>query len=342
MDWKWLYNGSSHIIYNFCHIFCDYQIEEYVIVGACGTHGWYKIYLYIMGDTRCTYILWVIQDVLIFYGWYKMYLYIVGDTRCTYILWVIQDVLIYYGWYKMYLYIMGDTRCTYILWVIQHVLIYYGWYNMYLHIMGDTRCTCILWVIQDVLIFYGWYKMYLYIVGNTRCTYILWVIQDVLIFYGWYKMYLYIMGNTKCNYIFMVGKYERDKSLDRPRHTWDKNIKVDRIEIHRGMSNYFIWLSTGTSVMIFYTLLFQIQCWTIRIIQPTRCNIFTSLLLDIYVWLNMFRASPRPSSGAYNCTRSLWFYRWKEAAGALLVVVWQVPARPRPTTLQPLLIIMGG
>jgi len=25
------------------------------------------------------------------------------------------------------------------------------------------------------------------------------------------------------------------------------------------------------------------------------------------VWLNMFRASSRPSSGAYNCTRSLWF-----------------------------------
>jgi len=61
---------------------------------------------------------------------------------------------------------------------------------------------------------------------------------------------------------------------------------------------------------------------TIQIIQPTRCNSFTSLLFDVYVWLDMFRASPRPSSGAYNCTRSLWFYRWREAAGALLVVVW--------------------
>jgi len=29
-----------------------------------------------------------------------------------------------------------------------------------------------------------------------------------------------------------------------------------------------------------------------------------------------------PSSGAYNRTRSLWFYHWKEAAGALLVMVW--------------------
>jgi hypothetical protein len=42
---------------------------------------------------------------------------------------------------------------------------------------------------------------------------------------------------------------------------------------------------------------------------------------DVYVWLNMFRAPLRPSSGAYNCTRSLWFYRWRVAVGALLVVV---------------------
>ena len=51
---------------------------------------------------------------------------------------------------------------------------------------------------------------------------------------------------------------------------------------------------------------------------------FHNLLLDVYVWLNMFRVSPRPSSGAYNCIRNLWFYRWRAAAGALLVVVWQV------------------
>jgi len=37
---------------------------------------------------------------------------------------------------------------------------------------------------------------------------------------------------------------------------------------------------------------------TIQINQPTRCNIFSSLLLDVYVQLNMFRASSRPSSGA--------------------------------------------
>jgi hypothetical protein len=64
----------------------------------------------------------------------------------------------------------------------------------------------------------------------------------------------------------------------------------------------------------------------IQMIQPTRCNSFTSLLLDVYVWLNMFRASPLPSSGAYNCTRSVWFNH-----------CWSWSARPQPTTLQPLL-----
>jgi len=37
---------------------------------------------------------------------------------------------------------------------------------------------------------------------------------------------------------------------------------------------------------------------SIPINQPTRCNNFLSLLLDLYVRLNMFRASSRPSSGA--------------------------------------------
>jgi len=36
---------------------------------------------------------------------------------------------------------------------------------------------------------------------------------------------------------------------------------------------------------------------TIAINQQTRCNNFPSLLLEVYVQLNMFRASSRPSSG---------------------------------------------
>jgi hypothetical protein len=37
---------------------------------------------------------------------------------------------------------------------------------------------------------------------------------------------------------------------------------------------------------------------TIQINQPTRYNNFSSLLLDVYLQLNMFRVSSRPLSGA--------------------------------------------
>jgi hypothetical protein len=51
------------------------------------------------------------------------------------------------------------------------------------------------------------------------------------------------------------------------------------------------------------------------------------------MWLNMFQASLRPSSGAYICTRSLWFNRWRAAAGALLVVVCQTTTNNGPTAV---------
>jgi len=39
-------------------------------------------------------------------------------------------------------------------------------------------------------------------------------------------------------------------------------------------------------------------CINNQLNQPTRCSNFSSLLLDVYVQLNMFRASSRPLSGA--------------------------------------------
>jgi len=64
---------------------------------------------------------------------------------------------------------------------------------------------------------------------------------------------------------------------------------------------------------------------TIQINQPTRCNSFTSLLVDVYVWLNMFRPFLRLSSAAYNFISSFWFYRWSVVVGALLVVSADAP-----------------
>jgi hypothetical protein len=45
-----------------------------------------------------------------------------------------------------------------------------------------------------------------------------------------------------------------------------------------------------------FTLTERVRSFQIN--QPTRCKNFSSLLLDVYVQLNMFRASSRLSSGA--------------------------------------------
>jgi hypothetical protein len=70
----------------------------------------------------------------------------------------------------------------------------------------------------------------------------------------------------------------------------------------------------------------------IQINQPIRRNSFTSLLLDVYVSLNMFWALPRPSSGAYKCISSPWFYRWSVVVAALLVVFCQTTTNKAATT----------
>jgi hypothetical protein len=79
-------------------------------------------------------------------------------------------------------------------------------------------------------------------------------------------------------------------------------------------------------VSYFCRTLYMGTWYIIQINWPNRCSSFTSLLLDVYVSLNMFRAPPHPSSGAYNCTNSLWFYRWNVLVAALLVVMMHGPA----------------
>jgi len=42
----------------------------------------------------------------------------------------------------------------------------------------------------------------------------------------------------------------------------------------------------------------SVHSQTIQINQPTRCNNFSNLVLEVYVQLNMFQAFSRPSLGA--------------------------------------------
>jgi len=85
----------------------------------------------------------------------------------------------------------------------------------------------------------------------------------------------------------------------------------------------------GSETLVTMLLSGQMVNHTIQINYPTRCNSFTSLLLDVYVSLNMFQAPPHPSSGAYNCITSLWFYGWSVGGTS---VVGRGLVRPRPTT----------
>jgi len=87
-----------------------------------------------------------------------------------------------------------------------------------------------------------------------------------------------------------------------------------------------------TTIMIYEVRKF-VHYHTIQINQITRCNNFISLLFDVYVWLNMFRAPLCPSSRAFNRTNNLWFYRWRVAVAALLVMVCQTTTNNAATTI---------
>jgi hypothetical protein len=68
---------------------------------------------------------------------------------------------------------------------------------------------------------------------------------------------------------------------------------------------------------------------TFQINQPTRCNDISSLLLDVYLQLNMFRASSRSSSGAQQLQLQFLVYLRSVVIAVLLVVVGPTG---RPTT----------
>jgi len=42
------------------------------------------------------------------------------------------------------------------------------------------------------------------------------------------------MGERRCVYRVLVGKPERKRSLERPRHRWEDNIKMDLQEVGCG------------------------------------------------------------------------------------------------------------
>jgi hypothetical protein len=64
------------------------------------------------------------------------------------------------------------------------------------------------------------------------------------------------------------------------------------------ITNFRFFFNIRNALMEFEKLMKSVHHHTIQINQPTRCNDFSSLLLGVYLQLNMFRSSSRPLSGA--------------------------------------------
>ena len=69
----------------------------------------------------------------------------------------------------------------------------------------------------------------------------------------------------------------------------------------------------------------------IQISQPTRCNDFSSLFLDVYYGSTCFGRPHAHHQELNICSSSLWFYSWSVEVAVLLLVVGL--ARPRATAL---------
>jgi hypothetical protein len=120
------------------------------------------------------------------------------------------------------------------------------------------------------------------------------------------------------DYICVWNEYENMHW--KPLHLGDSDINT-RLG---GNARWLVGIHKAKGIWRKFDVCTSLHHHTIQINQPTRCNSFPSLLLDVYVWLNRFRTHPRPPSGAYKCISSLWFYRWSVMVAALLVVVWPV------------------
>jgi len=69
--------------------------------------------------------------------------------------------------------------------------------------------------------------------------------------------------------------------------------------VQKFLSGRISWICGNVQIFIAkFEVCKSVHHHTFQINQPTRCNNFSSLLRDVYVQLNMFRASSRPSSRA--------------------------------------------
>jgi len=111
------------------------------------------------------------------------------------------------------------------------------------------------------------------------------------------------MNGHKLFTLPLQSMYEQTYQLKTKRH-YKVLIKIYNCGIMRGRKKNTVFCSL--SLYIFFAekvsgnfkICKYVHHHTIQINQPTSCNNSSSVLLDVYVQLNMFRASSCPSSGA--------------------------------------------
>jgi len=132
------------------------------------------------------------------------------------------------------------------------------------------------------------------------------------------------MGRTACTEPQCLCK--GDLYLTLILRDYTRNITYIHIINHYGRSQRQRCLRRGSAAASLLELRVRmppeewmfVSCeWRVLSVHKEKSNkmqqCIKSLLFHIYVKLNMFRATHRPSSGAWNCTGSLWFFiiSWK-------------------------------
>jgi hypothetical protein len=78
------------------------------------------------------------------------------------------------------------------------------------------------------------------------------------------------MGEGKGTFRVLVGKSEGRRSLERPRHRWDDNIKMDLKEGGWEVWTGFIWLRIGTSGVALVNMVMNL--WAINCREEGFCS----------------------------------------------------------------------
>jgi hypothetical protein len=106
--------------------------------------------------------------------------------------------------------------------------------------------------------------------------------------------------NSCANKAFLEQVLYKQDLLQLGNYIWDFESTAEIVRLtYWPMNEIYKWIRPLSKICFSkFKICKSVHHYTIQINQPTRCNKFSSLLLDVYLQLNTFRAFSRPSSGA--------------------------------------------